>query len=116
MRRALAAAVVVLLTVPLIAQVQYVDDEQITVANTALGFTAGKITPGGKPAANLAVCRLELAQIRYRTSGAAATTTVGTLLEIGDTVALSGHDILVNFSAVRTGGTSGQLDCQYFAQ
>jgi hypothetical protein len=116
MRRILIALVVLAVTVPALAQVLYIDDEQITVANTAIGFTAAKITPGGKPQATVAVCRLETAEIRYRTSGVAATSTVGALLEPGDVLTVTGHDLLVNFSAIRTGASSGQLDCTYVAQ
>lgn len=96
------------------AQAAYVDDEQITVTNTAIGLTATKIRPAGRPQANYAVCRLELAEIRYRLNGSAATASVGTLLEVGDTLPIRGNDLLANFSAIRTGGTSGQLDCTYY--
>jgi hypothetical protein len=47
-------------------------------------------------------------------NGSAATSSVGTLLEVGDVLPIVGHDVLVNFSAIRTTGTSGQLDCTYY--
>lgn len=91
----------------------YLAFEQVTVANSAIGFTATKITPTGGPMATQASCRLETAEIRYTVDLTAPTTTVGTLLEPGDTLVLSGHDVLANFKAIRTGATSGVLDCTY---
>jgi hypothetical protein len=91
----------------------YLAYEQVTVANTAIGFTTAKITPGG-PMPTMAQCRLETAQVRWTIDGVTApTTTVGTLLEVGDAIALNGHDVLVNFRAIRTGGSSGVLNCTY---
>lgn len=89
--------------------------EQITVDNTAGGvaMTTTKITPVGQPQAQYASCRLETAEIRYTLDGTAPTTTVGTLLEIGDTLPIAGHDRLFKFRAIRTGATSGVLDCTY---
>lgn len=104
------------LAVTLAAQQSYVAFEQITVAATAIGFTTTKITPAGRPQATVALCRVETAEIRYTVDGTTPTTTVGTLLEIGDTLTVNGHDVLVSFRAIRTGGTSGQLDCTYSSQ
>ncbi len=93
----------------------YLAFEQITVAGTAIGFTSTKITPAGAPQQpDTAVCRLETAQIRYTIDGTTPTSTVGTLLETGDTIAVYGHDVLVRFRAIRT-GSSGQLNCTYSA-
>jgi hypothetical protein len=89
--------------------------EQITVDNTAGGvaMTTTKITPVGQPQAQYASCRLETAEIRYTIDGTVPTTTVGTLLEIGDTLPIAGHDRLFKFRAIRTGAVSGVLDCTY---
>jgi len=35
------------------------------------------------------------------------------LAEIGDQIVVSGHDNVMRFKAIRTGSTSGQLDCVY---
>ena len=114
MRRVMIGLFLVALTVPLSAW-SYVAFEQVTVTATAIGFTAATINQGnGHPGAAIAVCRLETAQIRYRLDGTAPTSSVGTLLEIGDYLTLSGSDLLVNFSAIRTGSSSGVLDCNYF--
>lgn len=112
-RLAASFTLIALLVIPLHA-VSYIAFEQITVAATAIGFTATSITPQGPPATT-AVCRLETAQLRYTVNGTTPTTTVGTLWEVGEMVQFNGHDILVNFRAIRTGGTSGQLDCTYSA-
>lgn len=89
--------------------------EQITVDNTAGGvaFTSTKITPAGQSQAQNASCRLEGGEIRFTYDGTAPTTTVGTLLEIGDSLYVPGHDRLLRFRAIRTGATSGTLSCNY---
>lgn len=95
----------------------YLGFEQITVAASAIGFTAAKITPNTATVkdATQATCRLETAEVRYTVDTTTPTTTVGTLLEVGDTLTLTGHDVLTNFKAIRTGATSGVLDCTYSA-
>jgi hypothetical protein len=118
MRRTLALTLVgvgVLLATP--ASVSYVAFEQITVAGTAIGFTAASITPAGRPESNaqLASCRLRTAQISFTYDGTTPTATVGELLEVGDRIEVRGHDLLRLFRGIRTTGTSGQLDCHYLA-
>jgi len=86
--------------------------DQIPVTDMARGFTAATIREGnGHPQANWASCRARTAQMSYRTDGGTATATVGTLLEIGDTLYLSQPWQLVQFSVIRTTATSAQLDC-----
>lgn len=87
--------------------------EQVTVATTAIGFTAASITPPGVPMQTMAVCRLETAEIRFRYDGLNPTTSVGVLLEVGDYLTVPGHDLMANFRAIRTGATSGVLSCHY---
>lgn len=94
----------------------YVAFEQITVANAAagIGFTTSLINAtGSHPEASSAICRLETAQIRWRADATAPTSSVGQLMEVGDILTLTGHDFLVNFLGIRTGGSSGVLDCHY---
>lgn len=97
----------------------YLAFEQITVGATAIGFTSSLIRPtatagaAGSTQATIAQCRLETAEIRYRFDTTAATSQIGTLLEIGDVLTLTGNDALNNFKAVATGSSSGQLDCTY---
>ena len=96
--------------------VSYIVFEQITVANTAIGFTATKVEPdgsGGGRQATVASCRVRTAEISFTYDNTAPTTTVGQLAEIGDQIVVSGHDSIMRFKAIRTGATSGQLDCVY---
>ena len=117
---------VALLTLALIGHpraVSYIATEQLTIDNTAggVGFTAAKITPSGLPQATTAVCKLETAQVRYQINGppssapTAPTTTLGTPWDVGETRTFNGHDILVNFRAIRTGASSGVANCDYSA-
>lgn len=111
---ALIATILLAATVSLVA-VSYSADEQITVAGTAIGFAASKITPNGQPQAAYAFCRLETAEIRYSLTATVPTSSVGTLLEVGDILPIQGHDVMARFQAIRTTSTSGQLDCYYSA-
>lgn len=114
MKRVLLTGLFVLVAFTSVLAVQFLADEQITVAASAIGFTTTKITASGQPQANLAVCRLETAEVRYSLTSTVPTTTVGTLLEIGDQLVVKGHDVMVLFKAIRTGASSGQLDCTYY--
>lgn len=103
-----------------VSAVSFISFEQKTIDATAGGvsFTAAKIQPNGSgtnPQATLAVCRQEAAEVRFTIDGTAPTTTVGTLLEIGDWLSINGFDSLLRFRAIRTGATSGQADCTYTA-
>lgn len=92
----------------------YLGFEQITVAATSIGFTATKLQPNGAntaPQATVGSCRVRTAQISFTVDGTTPTSSVGTLGEIGDVIPLVGPDVLRNFRAIRTGATSGQLDC-----
>jgi len=96
--------------------VSYISFEQITVAASAIGFTASKVEPdgsGGGRQATIASCRVRTAEISFTYDNTAPTTTVGQLAEIGDQIVVSGHDNVMRFKAIRTGSTSGQLDCVY---
>ncbi|MCC6417226.1 MAG: hypothetical protein IT429_03140 [Gemmataceae bacterium] len=95
----------------------YVAFEQVTVAATSIGLTAATINNGnGHPQAVCALLRLQGAQIRFRLDGADPTTTVGTPLEVGDVLSIQGNALLNNFRAIRTGGTSGVLNCTYIGE
>lgn len=95
----------------------YLAFEQITVGAAAVGFTAAKITPNNATVrdATQASCRVRTAEISFTIDNTTPTAAVGQLLEPGDYLTLNGHDVLVNFRAIRTTGTSGQLDCTYSA-
>lgn len=90
------------------------DFEQVTVSSASIGLTTTKITPTGRaPQMQVARCRLRGAEISFTTDGTTPTTTIGTLLEVGDILKIIGHDRLMKFRAIRTTGVDGQLDCNY---
>jgi hypothetical protein len=82
--------------------------ESVTVAATAIGFTAGSIA-----GENMAFVTAETAQMRWRADGTDPTSTEGHVLPVGGSLELHGDTILSNFRAIRTGGTSGVLKCSY---
>ena len=86
--------------------------ETITVSDTAIGFTAAKIT---KPniEVNFAFCVLAGAQIRFWFDGTSPTATVGQLLEVGQNLTLITRGDIINFKAIRTGAVSGTLSVCY---
>lgn len=89
------------------------DFEQIVVSSTSIGFTVTKITPARGDQMIVARCRLRTAEISFTTDGTTPTTTIGTLLEVGDVLKVTTHDRLVKFRAIRTTGSDGQLDCAF---
>ena len=116
----LILALLVAVTLGVVLQAAFYDFEQITVDATAAGkgFTSSKITPTNAPAMTIASCRLRTAEISYLLVDPAKTTvtaSVGQLLEPGDVITLTDREQILNFRAIRTGATSGQLDCWYRA-
>lgn len=104
---------VLICVIPLQA-VSYVASDNIVVTNTAIGFTAAKLSDSGFQA-TVAVCRLEGAEIRYQVDGTTPTTTVGMPFEPLETQTFTGNDLLRKFQAIRTGAASGTLNCTYTA-
>jgi hypothetical protein len=108
--------VIMLLCLPVLAFAAY-DFETLTIDNTAAGvpFTASKVikSSAATTSAVKATCTLETAQIRFRIDGTAPTTTVGHPLEIGESFELIGNENIAKFKGIRTGGTSGVLQCSY---
>lgn len=88
--------------------------ETLTVDNTSGGVgpgTASATAAFGE--ANYAVFGpLETAQVRWTAGGTAPTTTVGHILDPGDSLIYTGDVSAVRF--IRTGGTSGSLPASYF--
>ncbi len=82
--------------------------EQITVAATAIGGTSTYTT-----GAVWMSCRVRTAQVCFRCDGTAPTSTVCTVLNPGDIWTSEIGPEIANFKAIRTGSTSGQLDCHY---
>lgn len=91
-----------------------VDYETVTVDNTVggVGFTVSKALKCDPEGSVSAV--LETAEIRFTCDGTAPTTTVGIPLEPGQTLTLKGVADILGFRAIRTTGTSGKLNCQFF--
>ena len=90
--------------------------ESITVANTAIGFTAATMKPASGERPDKIVFVIETAQMRYTLDGTAPTTALGLLGEIGDIVVIEGEANANAFQAIRTGGTSAVIQPQYFSR
>ena len=84
------------------------DSEEVTVAGTAIGLTSG--TYGDAIKAELT---LEVAQIRVEKDGSDPTSSVGHVVDVGNTILLSSPNDIANFKAIRTGTTSGVLKVTY---
>ena len=89
---------------------QIVGFETVTVAATAIGFTAATI---GR--ANYALVTVETAPIRWRADGTDPTASVGHLVAAGDVIVLDEWRDLNNFMAIRTGDTSASISVSYGA-
>lgn len=76
--------------------------------------TSGGVALTVPATAVAASCRLETAQIRYTLDATAPTTTVGTLMNPDEILVLESRAELLAFLAIRTGGTSGTLQTEYF--
>lgn len=93
--------------------------EVITVADTAIGFTASIYQQN---AVNMVTCSAETAQMRFRVDGTDPSSTVGHLLEVGQWICIGNctglagspaFQQIASFKAIRTGGSSGTLFCTY---
>lgn len=89
--------------------------ESLTFDSTAggIGFTGSVITVGNVEASK-ATFVLEGAQCRFTLDGTAPTTTVGTPIEVGDFIEITGTSDINNFMAIRTGSTSGTAEVTYY--
>jgi hypothetical protein len=109
------ALLAILLLAPTVGAANF-DFEQIPVANVSIGFTVSKITPAGQPPMTFAQCRVRTAELSYLVvdpAKTAVTSTVGTLLEPNEIITFTRRKEILNFRAIRTTSTSGQLDCWY---
>jgi hypothetical protein len=96
------------------AHAAFFDFEQITVDNTSGGvkLTAAKVAVS----LEYVLCKVRTAEISFLTvdpNAKTVTTTVGTLAEPGDQILITSREEALNLRAIRTGSTSGQLDCTY---
>ncbi len=122
MKRLLLALSLLALTVPVGAQ-QYQVNLKLAVAGTAVGFSSAStptctsnsclIQGDGHQQANTAVCVLTASSgtITYRIDGTTVTATEGMEIAAGSTFVIQGNPYLINFSAIRTGSTSGDVRC-----
>jgi hypothetical protein len=85
--------------------------ETITVADTAIGLTASKLSVSPKP--KKVFISVENAQLRYRMDGTNPEATVGHLANPMDTITLEGYSQLNNFKAIRKGTTSAVIQVTY---
>lgn len=117
MRTRLTLALVLACLLVSSAHAAYFAFTQLTVDATAGGkpFPAAFITPGGgQPPMTYVDCRLRTAQISILWVDPTKTTVtaaVGQLMEVGDRLIMTNREEIENFRAIRTGGSSGQLDC-----
>jgi hypothetical protein len=88
--------------------------EQITVGTSSIGISSTTLRPVGNPPMMIFRCRLETAEIRYRTDGA-PTSTVGTLMEVGDVLDIDNPSDAARIRFIRTTGVSGVLDVEGFS-
>lgn len=96
------------------------DTETITVAGTAIGFTASKVVPSGAAyRAELVTFTVECVSttpcpIRFEATSTTPTSTVGTLLGEGDVIRLYNYDNITLFKAIRTGANSASIQPIYW--
>lgn len=83
--------------------------ETVTVAATAVGITSTVTTAGTLRRGQRALITAETAQMRYTYNGTTPTTTVGHILEAGQSIEVIGFASIDAFSIIRTGGTSGTI-------
>ena len=87
------------------------DYETITVAATAIGLTASKLT--ATPKAKTVFITAESGVMRYRYDGTDPTSTVGHILRPNSTMTIEGSINLSQLKFIRTGTTSGKLQVTY---
>ena len=87
--------------------------EALSVAGTAVGFTAGTMAPGDGPPAAAAFCSVEGAPIRYRADGTDPTATVGTLKQIGDEFVIWGARDLASVTFISQTGATATLNTHF---
>lgn len=89
--------------------------EEITVADTAVGLTEANIAKAsslyGRDVKSITVT-VETAQIRFREDGGTPEASVGHLLNIGDSIVISGENAR-KFKAIRTGTDSASIKATY---
>jgi hypothetical protein len=81
--------------------------EALSVAGSAVGFTAATYEPGTGQPAVVATVQCQVAAVRYRSDGTDPTATVGKVMEIGDEIVVCGKSNIVSIRFIsRDGGTA----------
>lgn len=86
--------------------------EDLTVAGSAVGFTAATYTRNGT-VARTARAYVEVAAIRFRVDGGTPSATVGEPVEVGGVIELNSPDQVSSFRAFRRDGVSATLRSQF---
>lgn len=81
--------------------------EEVTVAGTAIGFTAATYKGAGA-----ALVYVNTAQVRFTVDGTTPTSSVGIVVDPGWCIKLSSPDQVQKFKAIRT-GVSATLHCEF---
>lgn len=87
--------------------------ESITVAASAIGFTASELAPDSVTPPRQAFVTVETASCRFRMDGTDPTSSEGHLLQVGDSFNVTGTQNLYNFKAIRDTSTSAVLRVTY---
>jgi len=82
------------------------DMETLTVAGTAVAFTAAKLAVASKEKAIRAWVTVAGADVRYRVDGTAPTAAVGHAVENGGTIEIEGQTNLERFRIIAQSGTA----------
>ena len=109
---AVILAVSLVLSVSVAAQYVGATGEVMTIADTAVGFTASTLADSSGLQVRVCRGRLETAQIRFYYNGTTPTALDGTMLEVGDWLVIPRHENLKQFKAIRTGAVSGVIRWQ----
>lgn len=83
--------------------------ESLTVADTAVGFTATIIQPTNEAAMTRCRGRVETAAIRYRFDGTDPTASEGVLVNANDVITIEGYAVLSAITFIRDTSTSAVL-------
>jgi hypothetical protein len=114
MKRLLVASLLVATLTALALAQSGAKKEKITIADTAIGFTAATLVTDDQVQASFCMGVLEGAQVRFYVTGDTPTSTTGTPLEVGSVLTISGYTNLKQFKAIRTGTVSGTIEMQCF--
>lgn len=91
--------------------------EQITVGTTAVGLTTSMYDLTNADLGfrtKRVTCTLATAAVNYRLDGTNPTASVGDPLATGERITLDTPWAIEHFRAIRTGGSSGVLNCHYW--